>query len=496
MARIVARAVVAGLLLLGLTMPAPAGAGAVDQRLGVAEALHDTGVTDELGAGWSRVVIPWPQVQPDGPGDFSHLGQTLPEDGLRHELARGARVVGLLEFTPAWAAENPEQGQRSPPRNLERPFDDPDNYFGQYVMRTVERYAGRIDDWVIWNEPEFKPGDAGAGGSYTWLGTDDQFARLLKVGYLAAKRANPRATVVFPGTSYWIDATNGRPQYYDRLLAILAADPAAAANDYYHDALGLNLYRAADDVWRVYSLFKGIQRAHGIDKPIWLTETNAMPTDDARVACPHADDPIKTTMAQQAAYGIQAFALAAAAGYARMELYQTVDDDACAQPALWGVARDDGSRRPVARALETTIDQLAGYSRARFVPLVRDGQAWSPWPDDPDSLVPNWQVYQVAFDKPGRRRVTVVWNGDGAGLRARIKKNGSSARAVDGQGDGRPLAEEQGWWVVDLPPATAYFHVDDRLTDPVGYQFIGGDPVFVVEEGVDPEAPVVAPALG
>jgi hypothetical protein len=40
----------------------------------------------------------------------------------------------------------------------------------------------------------------GAGNSTTWLGTDQDFAQLLKVGYLAAKSANPKATVSFPAT--------------------------------------------------------------------------------------------------------------------------------------------------------------------------------------------------------------------------------------------------------------------------------------------------------
>lgn len=97
--------------------------------------------------------------------------------------------------------------------------------------------------------PEFKPTDPGAGGSYTWLGTDEQFAQLLKVAYLAIKKANPNAVVSFPGTSYWVDVNSNRPLYYDRILGILAQDPNAAANNFYHDVVSLNLYRAPDDVY-------------------------------------------------------------------------------------------------------------------------------------------------------------------------------------------------------------------------------------------------------
>ena len=398
---------------------------------------------------------------------------------------------GCSSSHPTWAQANPDQGKRSPPRNLEAPFDDPSNYWGQFVAETVKFYAGRIDDWVIWNEPEFRPGDPGAGGSYTWLGSDEEFVQLLKVGYLAAKSANPNAKVSFPGTSYWIDVNTGRQQYYERALDIISRDPDAAKYNFFHDMVSFNLYRAADDVFRVHSVIADIQKRHGIDKQIWLTETNAMPSDDSSIACPHADTPIQTTMQQQAAYSIQAMAMAAAAGYQRYEFYQMVDQDPCAEPAVWGVTRDDGSRRPVADALRTAFTNLGGFSNVRFVPYVREVQNWAPWPDDPSSLVPNWEVYQVTFDKPGNERVHVLWNGDGNSLRVRVRKNGSGATLIDRSGGTSPAREDSGWWTFDLPGATAHYP-----DDPGGYYFIGGDPVLLVEDGVDPSTPVVAPALG
>jgi len=488
-------------ILLAAALPAhaePSSAPAqfADARFGVAEGFRNPSVMTDIGAGWERLILPWDQIQPDKPGDFSHLGQTLTKAQVQTELSRGTKVAGLLQFTPAWAAANPGDGARSVPKNLDLPFDDPNNYFGQYAYQTAKYYAGQIDQWIVWNEPEFKPGDAGAGGSYTWLGSDAEFAQLLKVAYQAIKKANPNAVVSFPGTSYWVDINNNRPLFYDRVLSTLAQDPSAAANNFYHDAVSLNLYRAPDDVYRVYGVFKAIQAKNGLDKPVWLTETNAMPSNDSAVACPHSDSPIQTTMDQQAAYAIQAEALAAAAGYQKIEFYQMVDSNPCNEPAVWGVTRDDGSRRPVEQALKVADTNFGGFSNAQFVPLVRDQAAWSAWPDDPTSLVPNWQVYQVAFDKPGNQRVTALWNGDGSPLRVRIPKNGSSAQVIDRLGNAHTLESNQGWWVVDLPAATAYFQLNDQIKDPAGYHFIGGDPLLIVESGVDASTPVVAPRLG
>ena len=110
----------------------------------------------DISAGWERIVLPWDQIQPSGAGDFSNLGITIGSGQLQHELNRGVTVVGLLEFTPAWAAANPDQGRRSAPQNLGLPYDDPNNYWGRFVTETVTHYNGRINDWVLWNEPEFR----------------------------------------------------------------------------------------------------------------------------------------------------------------------------------------------------------------------------------------------------------------------------------------------------------------------------------------------------
>jgi hypothetical protein len=468
-----------------------------DSRFGVAEGFKDSALMAELHAGWERVVVPWDQVQPTGPGDFSHLGTTLSADRVRSEVSRGIRLAAVLQFTPDWAQADPSAGQRSVPKNLDLPFDDPQNYWGRFVYETVRAYAGQIDDWIIWNEPDFRAGDP-SGGAYTWAGTDEQFARLLAVGYLAAKKANPSAVVSFPATSYWVEELSNprRTPFYERLLRILSADPRAAEHSFYHDAVALNLYRSPDDVYRVHSLFEAIQRRYGIQRPVWLTEMNAMPTDDGQIACAdrQLNVPFKTTLDQQAAFAVQGFALAAAAGYQHAEFYDMQDGNTCEEPA-WGLVRADGSRRPVAEAMRTALNYFSHFTTARFVPLTRGQEAWPAWPKVPNSYLPNWQVYQVAFDRPANQRVTALWNGDGTVLRVRVPKNGTSARVVDRRGLERPAREDNGAWLVDLPAAITRPLLDDAIQDPEGYHVIGGDAVLLVEQGVDPLAPVVAPSL-
>jgi hypothetical protein len=459
----------------------------LDSRFGVAESLANPTAMAELGAGWTRVLLAWHHIQPNNPIDYWGFGRVLRETVLDEQVAQGIKVAGVVQYTPTWAASDPVQTYRAVPRNLYLPYDDPDNYFGQFMYQTVHRYAGRIDEWIIWNEPDFLSTDPGAGESYTWQGSEADFAQLLRVGYLAVKRANPQARVSFPATSYWADMVMSRPEYYDRILDILGRDPTAAANNYYHDAVSVNLYRKADNIYRVHEIFKDIQRRHGIDRPVWLTETNAMPSDDRTVQCweRHTDDPWQTTQQEQAAFTVQALAMASAAGYEHVAWWRLIDGRPCIQQRLWGAVRDDGSWRPAAVAMRTAIQYFSGFLRAQFVPLARARDLWPA-----NDFEPNWRVYQVALDRPGGQRVSVVWNGDGQPLTIGIAANGSSARALNLDATDAAITYRDGAWQVQLPAATASYSGDSP-----GYHYIGGAPVLVIEEGVDPQSSVQSPAV-
>jgi hypothetical protein len=167
-----------------------------------------------------------------------------------------------------------------------------------------------------------------------------------------------------------------------------------------------------------------------------------------------------------------------------------VDDNPCNQSAVWGITRDDGSRRPVAESLKTAVHAFSGFERATFKPLSRSTARWPAWPEDPNSYVPNWQVYEVVFDLPGDRRVTALWNGDGKPLRVRVAAHATTAELLDEMGTPQSAAAAGTDWVIELPPATAHF-----AGDPAGYYFIGGAPRLLVEDGVTSEPPVVAPRL-
>src|SRR5688572_1979175 len=66
----------------------------------------------------------------------------------------------------------------------------PENYWGQYVRQVVQMYKGRIDTWIIWNEPDITP-DAPNAAYFIWAGSPADYYQLLKVAYLNAKEVNP-----------------------------------------------------------------------------------------------------------------------------------------------------------------------------------------------------------------------------------------------------------------------------------------------------------------
>ena len=222
-------------MLLALVL-VPAAAGRADQapppardrRFGIAAASLNPPAMLRLAAGSDRVVLPWQALQPNGPDDWNIT--YFPDALLQQELRAGVDVVGLLQDTPAWARRDPAAGPASVPSGLDLAWNDPGNTWGRFVGSIVARYRGRINYWIIWNEPEFRPTDQG--GTYVaFAGTDADYYRLLKVAHQAAKAADPGATIVLGATSYWIDRTSGRRQFLDRMLDLAEADPEAGGAD-------------------------------------------------------------------------------------------------------------------------------------------------------------------------------------------------------------------------------------------------------------------------
>lgn len=141
------------------------------------------------GFGMIRQLFGWFEIEPE-PGVFvdAQGNSTWAKyDRIVDAAAeRGIQILARLEKPPAWALA----GRPNP--EIEGPPDDLNDY-GAFVEQVVERYRGRVQFVQIWNEPNLE-GEWG-GGPIDPPG----YVELLKVGYEAAKRADPAVVVVMAG---------------------------------------------------------------------------------------------------------------------------------------------------------------------------------------------------------------------------------------------------------------------------------------------------------
>jgi hypothetical protein len=471
--RVRSRALLGG-LAAGMMLGAPGRAGAqaqglqvteADGRLGAVEAFRagDPGLVTGAGVGWERITFWWRGLQ-EGPG-ASLNPFYFPMEYVDAERAQGRQVVGLLMNTPDWAAADPGRGGTSVPKNLSLPHDHPENYWGQFVRRVVELYKGRIDTWIIWNEPDITP-DAPNAAYFLWAGSPADYYQLLKVAYLNAKEVNPGAQILSAAVTYWTDIHLGREQWFDRFLRVVAADPSARQHNYYFDVCALNLYTSPQNLYTVPGLYHQLMQERGFDKPIWITETNVIPYDDPVNAGTALGTraQMRATLDEQADFVVQAMAMGLAAGVQKIAVYKMKDGDGDVVNGQ-ALLRSDLSRRPAYAAYQVAAQFFSKFDSARLFA-----------PGD---------LRQVVFDARARR-VSVLWSAAPQPLSVRVPVGADGqALFVDRTGESYPVRAEDGAFGFELRPATA----NTDLSDP-GTYLIGGRPVVLVEW--EPRQPVQA----
>jgi hypothetical protein len=330
---------------------------------GVVEGFWLPDVVCELHPGWERIIFDWSQHQPDGPDDW----YTLNVDDRWLAAARDCdrEVVAIFKHTPAWATDGtPGPGV---PKGLYLPVDDPGNYWARFVRTSAEYYQPRgMNRFIIWNEPDITRETYG----FEFEGTLDDYFQMLKVAYLALKAGNPDAEILLAGTTYWHDVNAGRRLYVDRLLERIMADPDAEANDYYFDVLSLHIYFRSETVYDIVRTMRDLLDRYGLqEKRIWMTETNAGPTDDP--LWPVVRPQYQINLAQQSAFLVQSVGLGLAGGAERIAVYKFYDWNLSPGAETFGLLRADGSRRPAFDTWAMIIQQFNGVVSADFAQTDR-----------------------------------------------------------------------------------------------------------------------------
>lgn len=439
-------AIIFSLLLLPQTYGIRAQTPTPDPRFGLVQTYDDFEAAAESGAGFTRIKLYWDVIQPNGPDEW--LPANVPDPLVDADLAAGRQVVGLIVRTPAWA-KNPNHPGNDPHNPQLKDVPDMDKW-AAFVRRLVKQYQGRIQHWIIWNEPDvWDPNHPGS----TWNGAETDYFELLKTAYLTIKDVDPNMKVYMAGLTYWWDEEYDREQYLKRLLRVIEQDPAAPKNNYYFDGVNYHLYYKPNQLRDIITETRTTLEAHGLqNKSIWLNETNAPPSSDPTEP-PHREPRFKATLEEQRAFIIQAHAIAFGVGAERVQvykLYNSTDHPEDVQP--FGLLRGNKSRRPAFDAYRLVTKYLSGFETARF---FEQGD-----------------VYVVAFER-GDETVTVLWNMAPTPRYTTLNAIADEATLVDEKGQTQTITADRGRYTLELPPAECSS----------GDCFIGGPPRLIVEQG-------------
>ena len=306
----------------------------------------------QTGVGWNRWPLYWFNIE-QSPGSFNWSTQDATVDA---DIDHGLQINAILLGTPGFYTTDasvrasriprPRPGQlsldiaeRATPLGLYEPiFSDltdmpgpnkspnPENKWANFVWLAVNRYkpggvlaqaqgwpAGAgVTHWEMWNEPDL---------DIFWDGTREDYARLLKVGFLATRQADPNAKVLFAGLANNFAKLN----YYRDILAIYSSDPTAGTYAFFHDILPTHSYFHAWKSW--FHVFRATAAMNdfGIDKPIWLNESGVPAWNDYPGPVWDSQSALRATIEEQADYVIQSAFYARFAGADKVFHFQLYD---------------------------------------------------------------------------------------------------------------------------------------------------------------------------
>jgi Cellulase (glycosyl hydrolase family 5) len=286
----------------------------------------------DVGARWVRLNANWADAEPTK-GNYSDWWFHQYDRAVDLARGAGARIVLMSYQSPSWASGS--SVKETPPKN---PAD-----FARYMGYLASRYAGKVDAYEIWNEPNI-PRFWSTGPSAS------AYVSLLKPAYAAIKAADPNAKVVFGGLStndyrFVEDAYSaGAKGYFD----VMSVHPYTCANSpevIRRDSSG----RMTRDTFAAYREVRASMVAAGDAKPIWFTEFGWSTT---------TAESCGVSEATQADYLTKALRFAEQDPYVQVALWYNFrnnywDHDADTLEARYGLMRTDFSPKPAYQSLKS-----------------------------------------------------------------------------------------------------------------------------------------------
>jgi len=221
----------------------------------------------EMGADTIVEFFPWAYAEPaQGQYSWSSFDRIV-----KHARNQGLHIIARMGLVPGWARPDIEEQSTTLNYLPDESFDE----FADFVATFAARYAGVVDQIIIWNEPNlsfewgYRPVDPAG------------YARLLKAVYGMAHAANPNVTILAAPLAPTLEPP-GSPNGLDDILYLEALYQAGAGA--YFDALAMHTYGFSEppeappapdglNFRRAELLHAVMQKYDDPNKPVYITES-------------------------------------------------------------------------------------------------------------------------------------------------------------------------------------------------------------------------------
>ena len=359
--------------------------------------------------------------------------------------------LGLLGYGAGWAQDAKYgpiptgQSISSPQSGIDvRPVESPQNLYGHYVYETVKRFKDVTSYWESWNEPDLP------GGHY-FKGDGADFLAYQRTMYLAAKKADPKCTVVFAGmtfanvegylTAHGLTAPTVDPpktSFFESYLQAAAKDPEAKKNGFYFDVMNQHTYSRASDLYDYSAVVRKMMRDYmGEEKPLWITEYGS--GDEGGL--------FGGTPEEYADYVLQSYAWGKLGGVEKFFFFQLDDSN--------GHGLYDSVPAKGKPALTTYRDILAKeFATGKFVGQIH-GTRGVDFLAGNSAFKPTWKKGHNLFEfQNGKKRLLMAWADSAKAVTIKVPAKAARAILVDRLNNRREITAQNGVYEIALPGAT------------------------------------------
>ncbi len=271
------------------------------------------------GIGWLRIDVSWRDIEAErGIDDWRRLDAVMVE-----ARGRGLRILGILAYSPDWATDGP------PGSGVPREVGD----WRRFCAAAAARYAGLVDAWELWNEPNLR---------HFWGGSRGEWIEgILIPGAAAVRAGDPSALVAGPALAHVGGDGDWHGWLFDVLrraggeLDVVTHHVYAGSDEEVSERLGSRTpFGDQPALWRLAApSVREVLAAAGWAGPFWLTETGWQG--------------VGATELFQAAKvrGLldEWFTGRRGRGWIERVFFYELQDDA---PTHWGILRSDLGRKP------------------------------------------------------------------------------------------------------------------------------------------------------